>query len=159
MNRSPCKCIFGIWVGFALFCISLFGPSSDLLAVEAQPLAANVRRVQQTLEFLGAPLPEAASANLRAALAQEDSEEIQSILDQQVLFLVDINPEVRVKVRRGPGSTVLQQAGYTPVLVKIINLGTTTQQLRISSQQAGQVYGGMSSLSASRMQRTELNEL
>ena len=137
----------------------LYGQEIELITVEAQPLAANVRRLQQTLEFLGDPLSERVSNSLQAALVAEDAEAIQAALDKAVLFVVDINPEVRVKVRRGLGAAQLQQGGYTSFLVKIINLGTTTQELRIRSPQAGQVYGGMSSLSATRMQRTQLNEL
>ncbi len=118
--------------------ISLNAQSSESLSVQGQPLAANVQRLIQSLKFLGAPLPEALVNNLEAALDLEDATEIQTLLDEAVLFVVDINPEVRVKVRRGPASAKIQQGGYTPVLVKVINLGTTTQQLRIHSKQAGQ---------------------
>src|SRR4029079_3117648 len=73
-------------------------------------------------------------------------------------FVVTINPESRVKVQRGPARVQLQQAGFTPVLVKVINLSRMTRELRISSTQSGQVYAGMSPLSAQRMQRTHLKE-
>lgn len=138
-------------------CLSAQTP--EPVPVESQPLAANVRRVIQTLEFLGSPLPSEVPGQLETALVVEDALQLQEILDTEVLFVVEINPEVRVKVSRGPGSAVLQQGGYTPVLVKLINFGTTTQRLRILSEQAGQVYGGMTPLSASRMQRSEQNEL
>jgi hypothetical protein len=52
----------------------------------------------------------------------------------------------------------MQQSGFTPVLVKIINQSTVTAELRITSPQAGQVYAGMTPLSAERMQRTRLKE-
>ena len=58
------------------------------------------------------------------------------------LLLVTINPEARFKVQRGPASARLQQAGFTPVLVKIINQSASTPELRIFSPQAGQVYAG-----------------
>lgn len=135
------------------------GQSIESYSVEMQPLAANVNRLVQTLHMLGAPLPEDVVWRLDLALSAGEAKALQQILDDQVLFHVDINPEVRVKVRRGSGAAELQQGGYTPFIVKVINRGTTTQQLRIRSPQAGQVYGGMSSLSATRMQRTQLNEL
>ena len=149
-----------------LRCLSLWlalstlaaGQEVEVVSVEGQPLAANVRRLLQTLEFLGAPLPDERMLKLRSALDSEDAEAIQESLDKEVLFVVDINPEVRVKVQRGPGSANIQQGGYTPLLVKVVNFGTTTQQLRIHSEQAGQVYGGMTPLSAQRMQRQSLNE-
>jgi len=61
-------------------------------------------------------------------------------------------------VQRGPTAAVLRQAGYTVALVKIINQSTVTSELRISSPQAGQVYAGMTRLSAERMQRQLLKE-
>src|SRR5204862_5371129 len=72
--------------------------------------------------------------------------------------LVTINPEARFKVQRGPAPARLQQAGFTPALVKIINQSASTPELRIFSPQAGQVYAGMTPLSAQRMQRTNLKE-
>ena len=75
-----------------------------------------------------------------------------------MLLAVHINPEARVKVARGPAPAVLQQAGYTPVLVKIVNESGGTQRLRIGSPQSGPVYAGMSRLSGERMQQQHLRE-
>lgn len=121
---------------------------------ESQPLAANVRRLIEALDFLGAPLPAGMNKSLPA-----DAEGLQQFMDEHALFIVEINPESRVKVRRGPAKAVLQQAAYTPVIVKVLNLSTVTKELCISSPQAGQVYAGMSPLSAKRMQRESLREL
>src|SRR5688572_29467832 len=121
----------------------------------AQPLAANVARLVQTLSLLGAPLESNIVADLTAA---SDGEPIQRLLDGRVAFGVTINPESRVKAQRGPVGVALQQAGFTPVLVKIINQSSVTKELRIVSPQAGQVYAGMTELSAERMQRKQLKE-
>ena len=51
--------------------------------------------------------------------AAGDAKGLQRLLDPQVLVVVALNPEARVEVRRGPARAVLQQAGYTPVLVKV----------------------------------------
>jgi hypothetical protein len=75
-----------------------------------------------------------------------------------VLLAVHINPEARVKVARGPAPAALQQAGYTPVLVKIVNESRGTQRLRIGSPQSGPVYAGMSRLAGDRMQQQHLRE-
>ena len=56
--------------------------------------------------------------------------------------------------RAGQGD--LQQAGYTPVLVKVINDSTATKALRISSPQAGPPYAGMARLSMTRQDQLHL---
>ena len=126
--------------------------------VEAQPLAANIQRVATALEYLGTPLPADVRSQLAAAGQAGDAGKLQELLDARVLLAVYINPEVRVKVARGPAPAVLQQAGYTPVLVKVINESRSTPRLRIGSPQAGPVYAGMSKLSSERMQQQHLRE-
>src|ERR1700722_16625914 len=72
------------------------------LAVEGQPLAANIERLCQALDYLGAPISQPARTQLQTASAERDSVKLQSLLDPQVLFVVSINPESRVQVARGP---------------------------------------------------------
>jgi len=132
---------------------------SEIVPVAAQPLAANAMRLVEALDFLGASLPADAKQSLGEAARKPDAERLQQVLDEHALFIVELNPESRVKVRRGPAKAVLQQGGYTPVIVKVINLSTVTKELRISSPQAGQVYAGMTPLSAKRMQRESMHEV
>jgi hypothetical protein len=127
-----------------------------IVAVEGQPLAANVRRIEQALELLGQPLAQAEAAPLAAARQERDSARLQALLDKHVLLTVAINPESRVKVLRGPAAARLQQGGFTPVLVKVINESTITKRLRIVSPQSGPVYAGAAPLSLQRQQQTEL---
>src|SRR5882672_12032020 len=110
--------------------------------VAAQPLAANVTRLVEALDFLGASLPADVKKSLAQAAQKPDADRLQRLLDEHALFIVEINPESRVKVRRGPAKAVLQQGGYIPVIVKVVNLSTVTKELRISSSQAGQLYSG-----------------
>ena len=128
------------------------------VVVEAQPLAANIRARVQALEYLGAPLPADLRDQSDESRAGSRCRKLQELLDAHVLLAVHINPEARVKVARGPAPAVLQQAGYTPVLVKIINESGGTQRLRIGSPQSGPVYAGMSKLSGERMQQQHLRE-
>jgi hypothetical protein len=128
----------------------------DPVAVEGQPLAANARRLEQALDYLGAPLSPQTRKALRAACADRDAARIQRLLDPHVLLAVSINPEARVKVARGPAKAALQQAGYTPVLVKVINDSTVTKALRVSSPQAGPPYAGMARLSMTRQDQLHL---
>jgi hypothetical protein len=133
-------------------------PALAPVTVEAQPLAANIQRVVEALEYLGAPWPADLRADLTRAGQARDAKRLQDLVDARVLLAVHINPEARVKVERGPAPAVLQQAGYTPVLVKIVNESRGTQRLRIGSPQAGPVYAGMSRLSGDRMQQQHLRE-
>ena len=126
--------------------------------VEAQPLAANIQRVAQALESLGSPLPASLRAELSAAGQRRDANRLQALLDARVLLEAHINPEARVKLSRGPAPAVLQQAGYTPVLIKVLNESRGMQRLRIGSPQSGPVYAGMSRLSGDRMQQQHLRQ-
>lgn len=109
--------------------------------VEGQPVAANAGRVVQALEFLGFPLPKEVAMPLATAITARDATKVQQILDPRVSFVVSINPESRVKVARGPAELTLQQAGFVPVLVKVLNDSTVKKPLRMTSPQAGKVYG------------------
>jgi hypothetical protein len=136
-------------LGLALAAGLLLAPASGIRAqklepveVEGQPLGENAKRLLQALEFLGAPLSEEASKALQAAAKDRDANKLQQLLDPHVLFAVTINPESRVKAARGPAAATLQQGGYTPVLIKVINDSPVTAPLRISSPQSGPVYGG-----------------
>ena len=128
------------------------------VAVEAQPLAANIMRLVDALEYLGRPLPNNVRGELTRRGQARDAATLQQLVDPYVLLVVHINPEARVRVTRGPGPAVLQQAGYTPVIVKVLNEPGGTQVLRIGSPQAGPVYAGMSRLSGERMQQQHLRE-
>ena len=103
--------------------------------VEGQPLAANVERVRQALDLLGAPLPADVQSALREA--GRDAKKIQEILDPRALLIMTINPESRVKVARGAGPAVIQQGGYTPILIKVVNDSPVKATPRISSPQSG----------------------
>jgi hypothetical protein len=108
--------------------------------VELQPLAAHVARLQDALEYLGAPLSPSDRQALDAALAQPDAaraaERIQQILDARCLLGVNINPEMRVKVARGPAAAELDEKGWRVFLVKVDNESGTTAALKATSPNA-----------------------
>ena len=161
MNKfSPGISITLIWCLMVAFGLQLRAQIEVPMVsdVDGQPLGANAKRLISALEYLGRPLAEKNSRDLKAAAEARDAEKIQQILDKLVLFVVDLNPEVRVKVRRGPGSTTLQQGGFTPMLVKVINSSTVAGRLQIVSPQAGAVYSGAAISTLKRMAQTELND-
>jgi hypothetical protein len=130
---------------FALFAVANVSRAADVPVigdVEGQPLAANASRVLTTLDTLGAPLPADDAKALKKAIDDKDAKKVQELLDKHVLFAITINPEARLKVAKGPGSTTLQQSGWTPVIVKVMNDSTVKKQLKIMSPQAGDRFSG-----------------
>ena len=126
--------------------------------VEGQPLAANAQRIMQALDYLGRPFANELRTQLQTAITARDGASVQSALDPQVLCVVDISPESRVKAQRGPVAAQLQQAGYTPVLIKVVNHATSVARLQISSPQAGPSYAGVAKLTMERERQTHLRE-
>src|SRR5262249_15455338 len=112
-------------------------PPPVITDVESQPLAANATRLTEALTFLGVPLSQDVSKELKAAVDAQDVRKIQQILDPRALFVVSLNPESRVKVARGPAEASLQQAGFVPVLIKVVNDSTVKKALKIASPQSG----------------------
>ena len=117
-------------------------PPPVVPGIEGQPLAANAGRLAKAFDFLGAPLPAAAGKDLAKAIEDKDAKRVQEVLDPHVLFVVTINPEARVKAARGPAEPTLQQAGWTPVLIKVVNESTVKKPLKMASPQSGEVYSG-----------------
>jgi hypothetical protein len=118
----------------------VFAAAAPAQDVEGQPLAKNVNRVLDAFDLLGMPLPAPLAADLRAAIKTQDAAKIQKLLDPQVLVEVNLNPEARVKAKRGPAEAVLQQGGYTPLLIKVVNESTVTAPLKVVSPQALPIY-------------------
>ena len=134
------------------------GAMPERVSVEVQPLGANIQRVISAFQVLGSPLPDGLVSSLNELIEAGDVDGLQRKLDAEVLLVATINPEERVKVRRGPARATLQRFGFTPLLVKILNGSTATKRLRIVSPQGGAVYSGVAKLSMQRQQSLELIE-
>ena len=156
IRRSPMTC-YSVCVLMILCLLSRTGISAEE-SVEGQPLAANAARLIEALEFLGQPLPSRTIDRLQAAIADQNSVAIQQHLDSKVLAVVRINPESRVKLERGKAPAQINQNGYTAVLIKVINEGTVTSPLRITSPQAGAAWSGSSQFSLTRQDQVQLKE-
>lgn len=124
------------------FCLSVRAadPLPVVSDVEGQPLGQNADRVAKALQFLGTPLPTDVATALAAAIDARDTNKIQQILDTRVLLQVTINPESRVKVARGPAPATIQQSGWMPTLIKVVNEAVVKKPLRVTSPQAGDVW-------------------
>jgi hypothetical protein len=117
-------------------------PKLTPVEVEGQPLGENVKRLLDALDFLGAKLPEATTKALQEAAQSRDAKKLQELLDPQVLVQVTLSPESRVKAMRGPAEARLQQGGYVPCILKVVNESTVKKALNLTSPQGGPVYGG-----------------
>ena len=106
-----------------------------------QPFAQQTRRLELALEYLGQPLPPAASEAIEAAAGLPDEREavreMQRILDRFVLIEVEINPESRVRVRQGAAKPELVEQGTRLFLVKVLNQAGVTAPLRLLSPNSG----------------------
>ena len=104
--------------------------------VEYQPFAAQIGRLMEALDLLGAPLPAAETAELKSSTSVE---RMQEILDRHVLVAVEINPESRVKATEGTATPELEQQGWRIFLIKVNNQAGSTPVLAVGSPNAGQL--------------------
>ena len=112
--------------------------------VPLQPLAQQVRQLEEAMNYLGQPFGSADLRGIHEAIANPDEaaavHALQSILDAHVLLTVDINPESRVKVEEGAAKPELVEAGTRLFLVKIVNNGNVRAPLVVQSPNSGDVY-------------------
>ena len=91
--------------------------------VEFQPFVAQVRRLIEATDYLGAPFSAADKAALNAAMSSTDAKaavtKLQETIDRYALFGVHINPEMRVKVAQGDAKPELMQDGWRQFLVNL----------------------------------------
>jgi hypothetical protein len=110
--------------------------------VELQPLAAQVKRVLDALEYLGSPLPASERKAIEEAQRSEDKKAgvvaIQEVLDRHCLAAVDIVKDkfLQTHTTIGPGRPELAQQGWRVFLVKVVNSGDIREELRPESPNA-----------------------
>src|SRR5262249_36423587 len=108
--KAPNISVWGSWRGVGM--AWLIGMGSVLVGsgraddlpkvsdVEFQPLSAQVRRVVESLDFLGQPLPDPVKRRIERAIASTDEpaaiRSLQDALDSFCLIGVEVNPESRV---------------------------------------------------------------
>ena len=116
-----------LMLAFNAFALCLPTAFAELpkVKVERQPLAAQARRVSESLALLGEPLADAdRQAILDAASATDESkavETIQTILDKRCLASVHITPDKELETQAGPAKPQLAEQGWRVFLVKVHN--------------------------------------
>src|SRR6185436_20436173 len=95
-------------------------------------------------DYLGSPLDAKTQALLKEAMDEKNikgaGEKIQNALDAHCLYIVSINPEMRVKVAAGPAKPELVEQGWRQFLVKVVNESGATSPLQAVSPNAISVY-------------------
>ena len=112
--------------------------------VELQPLTAQVKRLVEALDYLGAPLSPADTQALERAARDTDAtragREIQRILDRYCLIDVHINQENGVTLAKGVARPELVEQGWRTFLVKVRNDPGVTAQLQVESPNAQPIF-------------------
>jgi len=115
-------------------------PLTVVSGKDAQPLLAQAKRLVETLDWMGSPLPTKTKAALdRAAQEKDDAQAVRSVqeaLDPQCLLSLRINPESRVTVVQGPAKPQLVQGDWRLFLIKIQNDAGVTSALHVSRSEA-----------------------
>jgi hypothetical protein len=136
----PVPCVLGLLATLALGTPSHAQSTVDSAAVEPQPFIAHVMRLDEALTLVGSSLQPEDRRRLAALRERTPSSsvvaEIERILDPYVLASVEINPESRVRVRRGRAEAELVQHGWKSFLVKVQNQGGVRAPLEVSSPNA-----------------------
>ncbi len=121
--------------------IAVVSAQSEVLL---QPLAQQVRRLEDALNYLGQPLSAETHNALNEAMALSNETaavaRIQELLDPLVLAEIEINAESRVKVTQGAAKPDLVEGGTRLFLVKVLNLANVTAPLVVESPNSGPVY-------------------
>src|SRR5262245_42942127 len=112
--------------------------------VELQPLAAQVSRLVEAMEYLGAPIKQPDKEALEKASHETDATKarraIQDALDKYCLFEVSINPESRVRVMQSAARPQLVEKGWSAFLVKVRNEAGVTAELKAESPNAAPLW-------------------
>ena len=131
-------------LAFMLASAGAFGRTASNDKPDVQPLVAQVKRLVETMDYLGEPFSAADKQALERAFDDEDEgralKAIQDVLDKRSLLYVDINPESRVSVARGLAQATLVEKGWRSFLVRVRNQAGVTAQLRAASPNALPVY-------------------
>jgi hypothetical protein len=148
-------CSHRLLLGAALAALSTGIAAADDLPkvrkVDRQPLEAQVKRLVQALDLIGAPLPAADSEALRAAGDDKNDakavETIQQVLDKHCLAGVRISrapdraQETGLQTQRGPARPELAEQGWRVFLIKVQNpAGLDRYELRPVSPNALPLY-------------------
>ena len=129
-----------------------------------QPFRAQVKRIVEALQYVGAPLTiseQSALATITDGKDHDYATGAQALFNARTLAEIYINPESRVKVSSGDAKPLLVQNGWSVFLVRVHNEAGVTAPLRINSPQNGPVYirsAGQHAPDEKRITATDIND-
>ncbi|MBI4660596.1 MAG: CehA/McbA family metallohydrolase, partial [Verrucomicrobia bacterium] len=100
--------------------------------LEPQPFIAQVKRLIEAADYLGAPFSPSDKKALDESMQQGDAaacERIQAALDSHCLLGVNIEPRNRLKVAQASARPELVEQGWRQFLVKVLNHAGSTGPL------------------------------
>ena len=136
------RTVLWAWSSLAIWSTTASLSEAAVPLASFQSLNANAERIVETLEMLGTPLPAPTRQTLAAAEQACDSQALEAALDRHCSFVVTLDPAAGVSLAQGMHGLFLQQAGYVPVVVKIVNPAGSRRPIVWKSPQLGAVYGG-----------------
>jgi hypothetical protein len=151
MRCCPKRTLCSFLAFSPVFLLCVWSVQADELpivnGVEYQPLAAQVRRVDEALDYLGQPLSDETKAKIDSALrgiattsSVITTRALQETLDPYCLVGVRIDSERRVKAALGPARPELVQQGWRVFLMKVQNEARVVAPLAVASRNALPVY-------------------
>jgi len=109
-------------------------------AVTAQPLLAQVKRLEQALDAIGDPLSEGIKSSLKGLQPEQGdvavTAAVQKLLDPSCLMAVGIGQDELITVSSLMSKPELAEQGWKTFLVKVINSGQKTGELVYDSPNA-----------------------
>ena len=114
-----------------------FAGSATIAAKPAMSAAEQVSVLRRELERAEQPWPKVADDGLTAAIKAKDHAALHRALATEVFVVVQINPEGRVKIVRGPAAVELVAGRPKLFLVKIENASGGQQFLKPLSNYVG----------------------
>ncbi|MFO0905877.1 MAG: CehA/McbA family metallohydrolase [Pirellulales bacterium] len=108
--------------------------------VDRQPLTAQVKRLQDALKHLGAPLGSDVVEKLKAATDDAEdatlTSEVQRLLDPLCLAAVVLRSDQSPVVVPAKGTMSLEEQGWRTLLIKVVNPAESRARLRMDSPNA-----------------------
>ena len=117
--------------------LALFTPLNTIAADHWMTVAEQVGVLRNELERTQQPWPKLANDGFTAAVQAKDDVALRRALTNEVFVIVQINPEGRVKIARGPAAAELVAGRQKLFLVKIENASGGQQLLKPLSNFVG----------------------
>lgn len=112
----------------------------QVASVEAQPLLAQLKRLDEALEAAGNPLPLTIKESLKKLRPEHGdavvAAEIQKLFDDMCLMTIEVQPKQLLKLTPMMQNVTFMEQGWRLFLVKVINHAEATGEIKYESPNA-----------------------